>query len=238
MPGGGRTTTAGAGAGGLHGGEDLGSNDVTPGDAVLDALWLKTLQRICERAAHEMKGALNAVAVNLEVVRSRAARPDAPATALARYAEAATGQLESLIAMTGALLSLARAGGVPVDVGAEAARVVALLGPVARAVGRRVEEDASVRDAGTTSASAAATRLAIGGCVLAAMQASSDVRCVADPGESGPGLRVEARDSGALDLDADMVGALSAAGIAVRRKEGAESSAICISFPSMTEGTN
>ena len=42
----------------------------------------------------------------------------------------------------------------------------------------------------------------------------------------------------ALDLDADMVGALSAAGIAVRRKVGAVSSAICISFPSMTEGTN
>jgi len=202
---------------------------MTASNAVLDALWLETLQAICERAAHEMKGALNAVAVNLEVVRSRAARPDAPATALARYAEAAASQLESLIAMTGALLSLARAGGVPVDVGTEAARVIALLGPVARAGGGFVEVDASVIEAGSTSASATATRLAIGGCILAAMQASSDVRGAADPDPSGPGLRVEARESGGLELDADMVAALSAAGIHVRW--AADSSAILIRFP-------
>jgi len=40
----------------------------------VDVLWLDTLQRICTRAAHELKGALNGVSVNLEVVRSRSER--------------------------------------------------------------------------------------------------------------------------------------------------------------------
>ena len=43
-------------------------------DAVIDAMWLATLQGICARAAHELRGALNAVAVNLEVARSRSER--------------------------------------------------------------------------------------------------------------------------------------------------------------------
>ena len=57
----------------------------------VDALWLDTLQRICTRVAHELKGALNGVSVNLEVVRSRSERQDAPASGVARYAGAGHG---------------------------------------------------------------------------------------------------------------------------------------------------
>ena len=42
-------------------------------------LWLAMVQRLMGRAAHDVKDSLNGVAVNLEVIRSRAARADAPA---------------------------------------------------------------------------------------------------------------------------------------------------------------
>src|SRR5262245_58022265 len=98
-------------------------------DASLDALWLATLQAIGSRAAHDLRGSLNAVAVNLEVVRSRSEKPNVPASALAQYANVASGQLEGLISMTEALMFLVRPGRGPVDLGAEVARLVALLGP-------------------------------------------------------------------------------------------------------------
>src|SRR5437762_998561 len=53
-----------------------------------DELWLAVQQEICGRAAHEIKGALNGVSVNLEVVRSRAGQGK-PADAIQRYADAA-----------------------------------------------------------------------------------------------------------------------------------------------------
>jgi hypothetical protein len=47
----------------------------------VDELWLGVLQQISARAAHEMKGVLNGVAVNLEVVRSRSEKAGASAAA-------------------------------------------------------------------------------------------------------------------------------------------------------------
>ena len=44
------------------------------GDA--HVLWLAVVQRLMGRASHDVKDSLNGVAVNLEVIRSRAARPD------------------------------------------------------------------------------------------------------------------------------------------------------------------
>ena len=76
--------------------------------ASLDELWLETLNRLFSRAAHDVKGALNGVSVNLEVVRSRASKPGTPATAVSRYAGAATQQLSQVIEMTEAVLSLGR----------------------------------------------------------------------------------------------------------------------------------
>ena len=71
-----------------------------------DALWLDTLQRICGRVAHELRGALNGVAVNLEVVRSRSTKSDARASSVSTFAEAAANQLEPVMSMTEALLAL------------------------------------------------------------------------------------------------------------------------------------
>ena len=92
------------------------------------ALWLLTLQRAVGRASHDVKDALNGVSVNLEVIRSRAARPDAPATSLVQFGEAAGQQLERLTILLDAVLALARVERAPADVAATLRRVVAVCG--------------------------------------------------------------------------------------------------------------
>jgi signal transduction histidine kinase len=92
------------------------------------SLWLATLQRAMGRASHDVKDALNGVSVNLEVIRSRAARPDAPASAVASFAESAGQQLERLTSLIEAVLALGRAERTPVDVGVTLRRVVTLCG--------------------------------------------------------------------------------------------------------------
>jgi signal transduction histidine kinase len=195
-------------------------------DASLDALWLATLQTIGSRAAHDLRGSLNAVAVNLEVVRSRSEKPNVPASALAQYAHVASGQLEGLISMTEALLFLVRSGRGPVDLGAEVVRLVALLAPPARTAGRMIELDRGFDGLGTTSASISSVRLAIGHCLLAASDASSEVRCVADAGGALPRVRLE-HGSEPISIDAAVVEALGSAGIDV----GTEPTAVVITFP-------
>ena len=92
------------------------------------ALWLLTLQRAVGRASHDVKDALNGVSVNVEVVRSRAARADAPAAAVAQFAEAAGHQLERLTTLIEAVLALARPERSPADVGVTLRRVVTICG--------------------------------------------------------------------------------------------------------------
>ena len=80
------------------------------------------------RASHDVKDALNGVSVNLEVIRSRSARPDTPASAVASFGESAGHQLERLTSLIEAVLALGRAERTPVDVGATLRRVVTLCG--------------------------------------------------------------------------------------------------------------
>ena len=103
------------------------------------ALWLHTLQRAVGRASHDVKDALNGVSVNVEVIRSRAARPDAPARAVAPFAEAAGQQIERLTTLIEAVLALARAERGPVDVAVTLRRVATLCGASASS------SDATVR---------------------------------------------------------------------------------------------
>src|SRR5215218_6101736 len=99
-----------------------------PSVAPVDAgvLWLAALQRALGRATHDVKDALNGVSVNLEVIRSRAARVDAPASAVAPFAEAAAQQLERLTTLLDAVLALGRIERHPADVGITLRRVAAL----------------------------------------------------------------------------------------------------------------
>jgi signal transduction histidine kinase len=196
-------------------------------ETAIDALWLATLQAIGNRAAHDLRGALNAVSVNLEVARSRSEKPGVPASALAQYTSIASTQLEGVITATEALMVLVRSGHGPVDIGAEIGRVVALLAPAARTAGRTIELDRTFGGLGTTSARTSSARLVIGHCLVAAADASVAVRCVADDSEAThPRLRIE-HDGATVSLDAGVLDVLAATGIEVRT----EPRAIVITFP-------
>ena len=123
---------------------------MTPVSVVEDvcALWLITLQRAVGRASHDVKDALNGVSVNLEVIRSRAARPDTAASAVAQFAEAAGQQLERLTSLVEAVLALSRPERTPTDVGVTLRRVAALCSASASPADAEVR----VRDDGGMSA--------------------------------------------------------------------------------------
>src|SRR5215207_3621711 len=96
--------------------------------AVPDAgvLWLAALQRALGRASHDVKDALNGVSVNVEVIRGRAAKAGAPASAVGQFADAAAQQLERLTSLIEAVLALGRPEREPADVVATLRRVAAL----------------------------------------------------------------------------------------------------------------
>jgi len=210
-----------------------------------DELWLEMLQRLCGRLAHELKGALNGVSVNLEVVRSRCEQPSTPAAAVGKYANAASDQLGVVIAMTDALLALGRPERDTVDVGIVIRRIESLVGPAARADSRRLEVDPGVADLGPTSARGNAVRLAISAVLLGATAASAHVVCrAANPGSegkapragsrtenqaAGPVVYVESCDGSTLQeaLEPRVVDAAAGAGIHIQ----AAPSAITVSFP-------
>jgi hypothetical protein len=195
-------------------------------DVTTDALWLTSLQTLCGRAAHDVRGALNAVAVNLEVTRSRAEKPGVAASSVSAYANTASAQLEGVIAMTEALLYLARAGRGPLDLGAEVTHVASLLRPAAGAAGRTIELDHGLGRLGTTSARTSSARLAIGHGLLAASDASASVRCTPGNASDRPRLCIE-HGLETVSLDPAVLDVLAASRIDVR----SDPSIITITFP-------
>jgi signal transduction histidine kinase len=179
------------------------------------------------RVAHELKGALNGVSVNLEVVRLRAEKPEMPASNVSRFAMSAASQLDDVIDMTEALLYLSRAARTRVELGVLVSRCGALLAPAARADGRSLAIDAAISDLGVTSAYGNAARLAVGGSLLAAIESSGDVRCGAKDDGNAIAIRIEGCDGSALIASQEIVDAAATAGIQIV----AESSVISISFP-------
>lgn len=108
-----------------------------PADAGL--LWHEALQRAFGRASHDVKDALNGVSVNLEVIRSRAGRPDAPASSVAPFAEAAGQQLERLTNLIEAVLALGRPERTPADVGLTLRRIATVCSASASSADAAVE---------------------------------------------------------------------------------------------------
>ena len=158
--------------------ETADSGRRAPRTVGLDALWLETLQKVASRAAHELKGALNGVSVNLEVVRTRAARPDALASTVLRFADSAAQQLEGLIRMNESLLALARPIREPVDVGGVVSRLAALLGPSTNAEGGRLEiEDGASEQEALTSVRGNGVRLALAAVLLEAVERKAVTTC-------------------------------------------------------------
>jgi signal transduction histidine kinase len=146
------------------------SVDAATRDSEVERRWLATLQALTGSVAHELRNALNGVAVNLEVVRSRSGRDGVPASALGSFAGSASGQLEQVITMTDALMALARAGQEPAGIGRMADQVAALIRPVLTASGGSLELE--VEGEGRTRVPAAAARLFVAATMRAAVEAA------------------------------------------------------------------
>jgi signal transduction histidine kinase len=196
----------------------------------VDELWLETLQQINARASHEIKGALNGVSVNLEVVRSRAAKADAAAVAVAPFANSAADQLEEVISMADALLLLGRAPRDPIEVGATIRQLVAILGPAARSEGGslRVEEVSPGAPGKGVRANGNMVRLTIGAAMLAALRRAGEtrcrqVRCRVEVGEETV-VVVECVDDSKtekLQIEPEIVAAATEGGVRVQLEEQA-----------------
>ena len=169
-------------------------------EAGAELLWLETLQQLASRSAHELKGALNGVSVNLEVVRGRAAQPQHAATAVAGFAGAAATQLDRVIEMNEALLALARRAREPVDVAGALRHLGALLVPVAEAA--RVPLAVTVAGDGMASVGAtsgAITRTVLARVMLALMDAGGGTMHLATRDD---GIVVQAACThGTIELD-------------------------------------
>ena len=136
-------------------------------------LWAESLQALANLVAHDLRNALNAVAVNLEVVRGRSAR-GADVSAIAPFAATAATNFETAAAATEALLALARPELARVDVAVLAARVERLL-----AVGGQARLRLTDYSGGraTTDIPGDIVRAAVARSVLAAIGTSETAAC-------------------------------------------------------------
>lgn len=195
----------------------------------VDELWLEILQQIGARTAHELKGALNGVAVNLEVVRSRSARPDAAAVAIGPFATSAADQLEAVVDMSEALLTLMRAPREPLDVFETVQAFASLLTPSARAEGGSLRVEAPSKELGgrTVRVSGNVVRLLIGAALLSALATRGDIRCRVDVAQETV-VNIECADAeGPVTLAPDVQTAATAAGVRVVQ----EGQSVSLIFP-------
>ncbi|MHB0948784.1 MAG: hypothetical protein ACYC3Q_07680 [Gemmatimonadaceae bacterium] len=187
-------------------------------------LWLELLQQVTGRSAHELKGALNGVAVNLEVVRSRAEHPDAPASRVASFAESASGQLEAVIRMTEALLVLSRPARGRGNVVRTVRALGALLAPAAEVAGKRLTMQLPADGTGETAADPLVVRALLASAMLAAAEGDATVTLY------GPGAlecTVTRHDGRSAAPDPRLAELASVSGVQLRH----DGSALTLSFP-------
>jgi hypothetical protein len=178
----------------------------------VDALWLATLQKISAYVAHDLKGALNGVSVNLEVVRSRSERESSTGADVHRFAANAADQMGVVIRGTTALLSLSRGTRGPVEVSMVAKQVANLLDDMKSAAPSRIQVSAEGGMSAETAAPLNAVRLAVAECLLAAIAAPGQITVRV----SGlPTPRVHVSPAPAPATSPDLEAALWAAGIEI-----------------------
>jgi len=136
-------------------------------------LWAETLQALGNLVAHDLRNALNAVAINLEVVRSRSAR-GAEAAGIAPFAATAASNFEVAAAATEALFALARPEPSRVDVAAVATRLSRLL---AVRSGATVQVNDHSGGRATTAIPGDMVRVAVARSVLAALDTNEGAAC-------------------------------------------------------------
>jgi signal transduction histidine kinase len=180
---------------------------VTPS---LDELWLRSLQKLTAHIAHDLKGALNGVSVNLEVVRARSEKETSTGADVHRFAAAAADQLGIVIRSTTALLSLARGTKGPVEVSMIARQVASLLEDTASASPGRFALSIEGGLAAETSAPLHAVRLALAECLLSAGSGKGEV-AVRVRGLPTPVVHITPAPD--PDLPREVTSALAGAGI-------------------------
>jgi hypothetical protein len=193
---------------------------MTPVSATEDVavLWLATLQRAMSRASHDVKDALNGVSVNLEVIRGRSARPEAPAASVASFAEASAQQLERLTNLVEAVLALGRAERQPADVVVTLRRIAALCGASASSADAEVLVEQGNVESAATSVQGDAVRLALAAPLLELVAGSdrttraTPVRCVVQTVDGGTAVTLAASGRRAMMPDA-VAEAVRAAGV-------------------------
>ncbi len=194
-------------------------------DEHLSALWLATLQRLADRVAHDIRNTLNGVAVNVEVVRSRAGR-GAEASAIAPFATAAASQVEILSGQTDALVSLLRPTGTPVDLGALLGRLAALLQD---ASGKPLVDLELPVNSGAVASGAGGdtTQLTLSAALLAALERPGRVKCRLGT-DGAPTVYISSDAGGPLSLAPDIGDAVVAAGVLLMPS----ANGIAVTFPS------
>lgn len=181
----------------------------------VDGLWLAKLQEVVDRAAHEVKDALNGVTLNVEVVRSRAGKAELPATAIGSFAEAAASQLETLSRRVESVLVLGRPARNPADVALTLRHLGELLVPAAHADGGRLSID-GVTTSAPTSAPGTVVRLGLAAGLLAVSGKGRQGRCVLENGPEAV-VRFSHESAGACDLDPATAAALAGHAVRIER---------------------
>lgn len=181
----------------------------------VDGLWLAKLQEVVDRAAHEVKDALNGVTLNVEVVRSRAGKAELPATAIESFAEAAAAQLETLSRRVESVLALGRPARNPADVALTLRHLAELLVPAARADGGSLSIDGITTNA-PTSAPGTVVRLGLAAGLLVVSGKGRQGRCVLENGPEAV-VRFSHESAGACDLDPATAAALAGHAVRIER---------------------
>jgi hypothetical protein len=180
--------------------------------ASVDELWLRSLQKLTGLVSHDLKGALNGVSVNLEVVRSRSERESSTGSDVHKFAMTAADQLAVVIRANTAFLGLSRLPRGPVEVSSVAKQVAALLTDLTSAGRTRFEVYIEGGLSAETSAPLSAVRLALTETLMAAASSGGEIS-VRVSGLPSPVVQVSPAKS--PDLSPDMVSALATAGIRI-----------------------
>ena len=197
----------------------------------LERLWLKTLQKVVDLAAHEIRDSLNGVSVNLEVVRSRSQK-EGTSGGLAQFATAAATQLETLTDRTEALLFLARPArkGSQSDVALVLRQLAALLVPAAAADGGNLEVSGWETSA-PTSVPPEGVRLAVASGLLALLEKGGSAGCSLETGTDAV-VRFSHESAAPCSLDSAVAASLAEQNIVIQRGDPAgKSGDLLMIFP-------
>jgi signal transduction histidine kinase len=191
------------------------------------------VQRLMGRAAHDVKDCLNGVAVNLEVVRSRAAREGALASSVAPYADAAGQQLERLTSLLDALLAVARPERDPVNVGVALRRVATLCTASTSADDAEVVVESDPAEDAITALPGEVVRLALAAPMLEAVRGdggpASPVRCATRVAASEV-IVTMAADGRRVAMPAEVADVVRTAGVRWA-DDGLDAGTLSLAFP-------